>query len=84
MAKQRYNVEIPDTSIHCTDVILDLPQRSFDILVGNPPWENFSNPPPDYKEMLKPCFIEAGLVPNRKAVLLGSSRTDIAAFGAEI
>ncbi len=80
VAKQRYNVEIPDTSIHRTDVVLDPPQRSFDILVGNPPWGNFSNLPPDYKEMLKPCFIEAGLVPNRKAVLLGSTRTDIAAL----
>ncbi len=34
--------------------------------------------------MLKPCFIEAGLVPNRKAVLLGSSRTDIAALVLKI
>ena len=84
VAKQRYNVEIPDTSIHCADVILDPPQRSFDILVGNPPWGNFSNLPPYYKEMLKPCFIEAGLVSNRKAVLLGSSRTDIAALVLKI
>ena len=84
VAKQRYNVEIPDTSIHRADVVLDPPQRSFDILVGNPPWGNFSNLPPDYKEMLKPCFIEAGLVPNRKAVLLGSSRTDIAALVLKI
>ena len=84
VAKQRHNVEIPDTSIRCSDVILDPPQRSFDILVGNPPWVNFSNLPPDYKETLKPYFIEAGLVPDRKAVLLGSSRTDIAALVLKI
>lgn len=84
VATQRHKVEIPDTSMRCSDVILDPPRRSFDILVGNPPWMNFSNLPPEYKETLKPHFIEAGLVPNRKAVLLGSSRTDIAALVLKI
>ena len=42
-----------------------------DILVGNPPWANFSDLPTAYKEHLKPFFVQEGLVPNRKQILLG-------------
>lgn len=66
--------------VYNTDVILDPPAVDFDILVGNPPWVNFCDLPDEYKERLKPQFVKHGLVPDRKSVLLGSSRTDLAAL----
>ena len=83
-AKQEYNVEVPEASVHCSDVILNTPSCSFNILLGNPPWANFTDLPADYKELLKPYFCEAGLVPDRQAILLGSSRVDIAALVLKI
>ena len=84
ITKREYDLTIPAASICRCDIILDTPRRSFDILVGNPPWMNFTDLPPDYKETIKPYFCQAGLVPNRKGVLLGSSRTDIAALVLKI
>jgi len=66
-------------AIRC-DVILETPDCQFDILIGNPPWANFADLENDYKELLKPAFVSNGLVPSKKAVLLGSSRVDIAAL----
>lgn len=66
--------------VHNTDVVLDPPGAKYDILVGNPPWVNFCDLPGGYKEDLKSHFINQGLVPDGRSVLLGSSRTDIAAL----
>ncbi|HEX3989162.1 MAG TPA: SAM-dependent DNA methyltransferase, partial [Verrucomicrobiae bacterium] len=41
---------------------------------------NFSDLPDEYKKTAKPYFVEYGLVPDMQAVLLGSSRVDIAAL----
>ena len=49
-------------------------------MVGNPPWQNFSDLPPLYKERLKPQFSKYHLVPDPQALLLGSSRIDIASL----
>jgi hypothetical protein len=62
------------------DVILNTPDRQYDILIGNPPWVNFCDLPSEYKEKLKEKFVEQGLVSSSKSVLLGSSRTDLAAL----
>jgi len=78
--KQRHCVDFPEGNLFERDVIMDPVELSFDILVGNPPWANFNDLPVHYKDALKSYFIEYGLVPDRKAVLLGSSRTDIAAL----
>lgn len=78
--EEKHGIAFPDNNIIQSDVILNPLDRTFDILIGNPPWANFTDLPHDYKEELKPYFIEYGLVPDRKAVLLGSSRTDIAAL----
>lgn len=51
-----------------------------DILLGNPPWQNFTCLPDDYKERTKPLFVKYGLVGNQRSILLGNSRVDIAAL----
>lgn len=78
--EKNFGFSPPSSMTLCLDVITETPQKTFDILVGNPPWANFTNLSSHYKELLKPYFVGAGLVPDRKAVLLGSSRTDIAAL----
>lgn len=79
-AKSHYDIKFPLGSLYCADLITQTPSLRCDLLVGNPPWSNFTDLPVQYKDHLKPFFIKAGLVPDRKAVLLGSSRTDIAAL----
>ncbi|MCL1817911.1 MAG: SAM-dependent methyltransferase, partial [Spirochaetaceae bacterium] len=54
--------------------------KTFDVLLGNPPWCNFTNLPKDYKEYCKPLFYDYELVDNAKKLLLGGSRVDIAAL----
>ena len=78
--KQEFGIDFPMSQIFCQDVITDKHERKYDILVGNPPWANFSDLPAAYKEHLKPFFIREGLVPDRRQMLLGSSRVDIAAL----
>jgi hypothetical protein len=79
-ARQQYTIEFPESNIINSDLILDTPAICVDVLVGNPPWCNFADLPDTYKEPIKEHFISEGLVPDKKKVLLGSSRTDIAAL----
>ncbi len=76
----RYGISFPASSLHAQDVICHPLERTFDILVGNPPWCNFCDLPSEYKEQLKPYFVDYGLVPSTRAALLGSSRVDLAAL----
>lgn len=78
--KREFEIDFPASRIFCQDVILEPHAGKYDILVGNPPWANFSDLPTAYKELLKPSFVEEGLVPDRRKILLGSSRVDIAAL----
>ncbi len=48
--------------------------------MGNPPWQNFNDLPPLYKETLKPYYFRYHLVPNTQELLLGGSRIDLAAL----
>ncbi|HOE11721.1 MAG TPA: SAM-dependent DNA methyltransferase [bacterium] len=77
---RRYGIPFPYMNIHIRDIILDPPNFRVDILVGNPPWANFSDLPCQYKETLKPYFLSAGLVIDSQDLLLGSSRIDLAAL----
>lgn len=72
--------DFPETNLFHRDIILDNPLHQFDILVGNPPWANFNDLPDSYKETLKPEFIRRGLIDDLQALLLGSSRVDLAAL----
>lgn len=83
-AKDRLGVDFPASRLVARDVIRDTPTEQFDVLVGNPPWSNFADLPTEYKELLKPHFVAQGLVPDKRGVLLGASRTDIAALVVKV
>ena len=55
-------------------------KQKFNIIFGNPPWQNFVDLPESYKEQIKPEFFKYDLVNNKKNLLLGGSRIDIAAL----
>jgi len=76
----KYHRSFPKSSLMNADILMSNPKRRFDFLAGNPPWVNFNDLPLGYKEAIKPHFLEYGLVPDRQAVLLGSSRVDLAAL----
>ena len=78
--KQEFDIDFPTSQIFCQDIITETHKEKYDILIGNPPWANFSDLPTAYKEHLKPFFLQSGLVPNKQKMLLGSSRVDIAAL----
>lgn len=73
----QFGVELLPENFMSIDVLSTAANQKFDVLVGNPPWANFSNLPAEYKDGWAKQFIEFGLVSNKKNVLLGSSRADI-------
>ena len=79
-ARRNFGINFPSSQLLALDVITDPPNTDYDILFGNPPWANFTDLSDSYKERLKPYFVAEGLVPDKKQVLLGASRTDIAAL----
>ena len=83
-ANQEFGVNFPDSCLVTRDVTTITKDQDYDILIGNPPWSNFVDLPPAYKEYLKPFFLAEGLVQDRRQTLLGSSRTDIAALVLKI
>ena len=76
----RFDIEFPASNFFTMDFLDFRSNEFFDIAIGNPPWVNFSNLPIKYKEKIKPDFIKYGLVKNRKDVLLGASRADLASL----
>ena len=64
--------------------ILLLPRQPYDIVFSNPPWQNFVDLPPAYKEAVKPYFLALGLVGDNRELLLGGSRIDIAALVLQV
>jgi hypothetical protein len=60
--------------------ILEVPPKPYDIIFGNPPWQNFNDLPASYKEKIKPYFEQYNLTGNKKNLLLGHSRIDLAAL----
>ena len=78
--KRRYQISFPRRNFVAEDFILSTRSLRADIIVGNPPWQNFVDLPPAYKEKLKPYFFRYHLVSNARDLLLGGSRIDIAAL----
>jgi hypothetical protein len=78
--RREFGVEFPRQNLRCTDFLLAPPQLQADALLGNPPWANFAALPADEKDALKPLFVRHGLVPDRRRLLLGGSRVDVAAL----
>ncbi len=79
-ARRKFEIDFPSSQLLALDVITNPPNTNHDILFGNPPWANFTDLSDSYKEILKLRFVSEGLVPDKKQVLLGPSRTDIAAL----
>lgn len=64
--------------------LLRLEPKKFNIIFGNPPWQNFVDLPESYKEQIKSYFFKFDLVGNTQNLLLGGSRIDIAALIIQI
>ncbi|MCC5874594.1 MAG: hypothetical protein JJU11_00100 [Candidatus Sumerlaeia bacterium] len=74
-------IEFPQSNIANMDFLLGaFPFEKVDVIVGNPPWMNFTDLPADYKESMKRLFDRYGMNPDRRRLLLGSSRVDISAL----
>lgn len=78
--RSEFGIEFPSSQLYHQDLITQSHQGKYDILIGNPPWANFGDLPTPYKTLLKPYFIQEGLVQDTQRMLLGSSRIDIAAL----
>lgn len=76
--KEKYGIDM--RSNFTNEDLLDLKPFGYDIIFGNPPWQNFVDLPEDYKVRIKRYFFEYELVSNPKSLLLGGSRIDIAAL----
>ncbi|MFO8000731.1 MAG: SAM-dependent DNA methyltransferase [Marinilabilia sp.] len=76
--REKYGLEMSESFRN--EDIFDLAPEKFDVLFGNPPWQNFTDLPPGYKERTKLLFAEYGLIGNARDLLLGRSRIDIAAL----
>ena len=76
--KNTYDVDM--TKNFWNEDILKLNAKQFDIIFGNPPWQNFVDLPAQYKEKIKSHFFKYELVGNSQDLLLGGSRIDIAAL----
>lgn len=77
--ESRYGVQLVESNIINQDFFTFKSDVRMSSIVGNPPWVNFTDLPPVYKDFIKPYFVEYGLVPNLKNVLWGGSRIDLSA-----
>lgn len=63
---------------------LKLTPSKYDIIFGNPPWQNFVDLPDIYKKQIKSYFFKFHLIKNTQDLLLGGSRIDMAALIIQI
>lgn len=75
---QIYDIDFPADNFVTADFLTFSTPIKFDVLAGNPPWVNFADLPPHLKGEWGPLYLATGLVKNRKDVLLGGSRADVA------
>jgi hypothetical protein len=78
--RREFGVDFLRENLHRTDALLHPPRLRADAILGNPPWANFADLPGAEKESLKPLFVRYGLVADRRRLLLGGSRVDVAAL----
>lgn len=76
--QKKYDMDM-QAQFHNEDVF-SLCSKAYDIVLGNPPWCNFTDLPAAYKSVVKPAFIDLDLVSSTKDLLWGGSRIDIAAL----
>lgn len=75
---EKYQIDM--SSNFTNDDFLTLKKEKFDVVFGNPPWQNFVNLPDSYKEHIKSYFHKYDLVESQRNLLLGCSRVDFAAL----
>lgn len=80
--KEKYGLDMYENFTN--EDLLKLKPKKFDIIFGNPPWQNFVDLPESYKEQIKSYFFKFDLVGNTQNLLLGGSRIDIAALIIQI
>ncbi len=78
--KQKYNIKLPAQNFYHSDILDLQTTKKFDVIFSNPPWNNFNDLPTDYKEKIKPQFLKYKLALNKKNLLWGNARIDIAAL----
>ncbi len=79
---EKYGLEMSQNFTN--EDFLQLNPKKYDIVFGNPPWQNFVDLPESYKEQIKSYFFKFDLVGNSQNLLLGGSRIDIAALIIQI
>ncbi len=77
--KIQYGIHFLPENYQNKDIFFLEKEQKFDIIFGNPPWQNFGDLPISYKEKIKPVFFKYDLVQHAQDLLLGGSRIDIAA-----
>ena len=73
-----FSIKFPKTNFVQGDIFFQKKEIKANLLIGNPPWVNFSDLEETYKKRIKHLFIHFGLVKSPKDLLLGNARTDIA------
>jgi hypothetical protein len=76
----RYGARLAEDNIRTADFITAMFPERYDVLVGNPPWVNFTDLPSDLKAKWGPEYVRHQLVTDKRDVLLGGSRADMAAL----
>lgn len=80
--REKYGLDMVENFTN--EDFLQLTPRQYDVVFGNPPWQNFVDLPESYKEQIKSYFFKFDLIENSKNLLLGGSRIDIAALIIQI
>lgn len=85
-ALEKFNTEfgVDMTANFTNEDFLALPHTRYDLIFGNPPWQNFVDLPESYKEKIKSHFFKYDLIQRSQHVLLGGSRIDFAALIIQI
>lgn len=78
--KEKYGISLPRENYINEDIFFLPEEKTFDIIFGNPPWQNFVDLPAIYKHQIRNLFFEYDLVGNSRKLLLGGARIDIAAL----
>jgi hypothetical protein len=73
--------EIPNLHYYRGDILLDdFPIPPCDLYLGNPPFVNYTDLPEDYREKIRPLWINYMPVKKSFSLLLGESRGDVASL----
>lgn len=79
-ASAKYGNKLIKSNFKNEDIFFQDKEKKFDLIFGNPPWQNFVDLPGHYKQKIKAEFFRYDLIGNTQDLLLGGSRIDIAAL----